>query len=154
MSTTEKTIQDALIALLTAAESDLRVDTRTVKVSSEAPPARFQQKSLPWVIVDEPEMISDEPYTYPSRRKTYNVSILTIDGESVSHANIKDAKERIRQLRENVLDALHASRHLGLAALYVFDSHVEYDVGNDIIEMGNKLKGMPIMLTVPCTVDQ
>ena len=150
MATIEKQIQDALVTLLSAAY--LPVDDRDVTIARELPDERLSQRALPLVVVDRPSLLSDAPWGYGSRLKSYTVPILCVDGSHVSVAKLRDSKERVQQLRDNVLQVLHASRHFGLATIGVFESLVTYDVGDDMQDVGNNLHALSILLTIPCTI--
>lgn len=152
MATLEKAIQDGLIALLTDDDAELTTDSRDVTVVRELPQERLGQGALPLVIVNRPAITSDEPWDYTRRRKVFTVDIMVVDAVEVSVVGQRTSYELLDQLRDNVIAQIRTDRWAGLAALWVFESFVGYDLDSEVEPIGNNLISLMLRLTVPVIV--
>lgn len=140
MSTTvtdETTIQDALVALLTAGADDLAVDDRDVTIVRELPPA-IRVVDIPFVAVDRPRLRSDERWDSVSRRRVYVVPIVIVDGGHQTTDRRRDSMDRVDLLRDHVVDVLRAAPHLGLGTLRVQQGFVGYTLEQEPLDFGGE----------------
>ena len=147
----EKIVQDRLATLISAA--GLTSAGRSLVVEKVLP-ERFTQRALPKLVVREPEIESQTDSGAHKTRTIFEVELVLIDGIGVRASSAADGRERLRRLSQDVVSAMRADNHLGMADLYVFTSDCRFVQSPvmDAPKIGNNLLAAGILITIPTTL--
>lgn len=130
--TPEKQVQDRLVELLQGAEADLRIDARTVFITSHID-MQVKTHRTPMVAVMRPVPIEDAEQSDSREALTISVPILIMDNVRTGPDGLPETKERCDRLYRTVRAALRAESitdpTLGLASLHFFYGLAQWDDG-------------------------
>lgn len=153
MASRESQIQTAVLGVLTSAVGDLMIDARSVKLLSLFPTDRFQQRSLPAIVVERFRETSVEPFTNVEDSMMYESDVWVLDAFKPTHEGELACQERLSRLAEKLEAALWGEPYLRLEVFSVLPGFWRFSQAGDApTQSGNNLMRLRCKLEVPLVV--
>jgi hypothetical protein len=148
----EKTIQDAIIAVLAGDPESLKIDARTVTVQRYLPDQAFKSRP-PFIVVERPTLIGKEAWDTSTQREEHAVPLSFIDSCKPTADDFEECQERVDLLRQKFEARLRVKGFLGLARISVMPGMWTLArVPGEPERIGNNLMVIGWTMTVPVIV--
>lgn len=148
-----KVIQEKLIAILTDAIDELKVDERDVSIIDFVPDETFSQKSVPLIVVLLPEIISTQPNDGVQELRIYGVKVALLDTFKPDPDGVVVARNRLDVFHVKLVAALRAEPYLTMAFMHCYESKTSWNDRTEE-EFGSNLLAHTRVYEVPVMVEK